>query len=611
MSDIAEDGRSDSHIETILKTLPSSAGVYQYFDKEGKLIYVGKAKNLKNRVSSYFRKDGNQSAKTKVLVRKIADIKLVLVSNETEALLLECNLIKKHKPKYNIMLKDDKSYPWLCISNEAFPRVFTTRHRNKDGSLYFGPYPNGKQLKAITDLIRKLFRYRSCKQAMSLESVAKGRHKACLNYQIKLCDAPCEGLISQQEYMQSINEIKKVLRGDFSWIKRELKEQMMEFANELKFEQAEQIRQRLALLESYTSKTVILSDTALNTEAFDYVPTERGIMMNAMKVVGGCLLGSVSTQVDCKLNETPEELFTQAIIQLRDTLSWNAEEIVVPVHLDLPKDYVRQSEGGDANRKRLLELCHRNAVFAKSDKIKQESILDPERWSNRLVEQMQKDLHLPKAPHYMECFDNSNIQGNYPVASCVVFRNCKPSNKEYRHFNIKTVEGPDDFASMREIILRRYGRLKEEGKALPDLIIVDGGKGQLASAVESLALLGLENSIPIIGIAKRLEEIYFPGEQYPLYIDKRSNSLNVIRHIRDGAHRFGITFHRNKRSKGTFRTELCEIEGIGEKTAQNLLIRFRSVKQISTASMEELRQCIGKSKAEKVYKHFHQDDGDL
>ena len=594
-----------SHIETILKTLPSSAGVYQYFDKEGNVIYVGKAKNLKNRVSSYFRTDANHSAKTRVLIRKIADIKLVVVNNETEALLLECNLIKKFKPKYNILLKDDKSYPWICVSNEDFPRVFTTRHRNKDGSLYFGPYPSGRQLKEITDLIRKLFRYRTCSQAMSERTVALGKHKACLNYQIKLCDAPCEANISKKEYAETINKIKNILRGNFAWVKRELRNQMTAFAQELKFEQAEQVKQRLTLLESYTAKSVILSDTMLDVEVYDYVSLEQNIIINAMKVVGGCIIGSISTKVDCKLNETHEELFTQAIIQTRENLSWDAKEIIVPHLLDLPEEYTKQSIPQSGNRKQLLDLCHRNAMFAKSERIKKETIFDPERWSNRIVEQMQKDLQLPKPPYHMECFDNSNIQGEFPVASCVVFRNGKPSNREYKHFNIKTVEGPDDFASMREIVFRRYGRLKAEGKPLPDLIIIDGGKGQLSAAIESLTALDLMGKIPIISIAERLEEIYFPGEQYPLCVDKRSNSLKVIQHIRDEAHRFGITFHRNKRSKGTFKTELCEIEGIGTTTAQSLLLRFKSVKQVSEASLEDLTKCIGKSKAAKVYAYFH------
>lgn len=594
-----------SHIETILKTLPSSAGVYQYFDKEGNVIYVGKAKNLKNRVSSYFRTDANHSAKTRVLIRKIADIKLVVVNNETEALLLECNLIKKFKPKYNILLKDDKSYPWICVSNEDFPRVFTTRHRNKDGSLYFGPYPSGRQLKEITDLIRKLFRYRTCSQAMSERTVALGKHKACLNYQIKLCDAPCEANISKEEYAETINKIKNILRGNFAWVKRELRNQMTAFAQELKFEQAEQVKQRLSLLESYTAKSVILSDTMLDVEVYDYVSLEQNIIINAMKVVGGCIIGSISTKVDCKLNETHEELFTHAIIQTRENLSWDAKEIIVPHLLDLPEEYTKQSIPQSGNRKQLLDLCHRNAMFAKSERIKKETILDPERWSNRIVEQMQKDLQLPKPPYHMECFDNSNIQGEFPVASCVVFRNGKPSNREYKHFNIKTVEGPDDFASMREIVFRRYGRLKAEGKPLPDLIIIDGGKGQLSAAIESLTALDLMGKIPIISIAERLEEIYFPGEQYPLCVDKRSNSLKVIQHIRDEAHRFGITFHRNKRSKGTFKTELCEIEGIGTTTAQSLLLRFKSVKQVSEASLEDLIKCIGKSKAAKVYAYFH------
>ncbi len=593
------------HIETILKTLPTSPGVYRYYDKHGKVIYVGKAKNLKNRVSSYFRREADLSAKTRILVRRIADIKLVVVSSETEALLLEGNLLKKYKPKYNILLKDDKTYPWVCVSNEPFPRVFTTRHRKKDGSLYFGPYPNGRQLKEITDLIRKLFRYRTCLQPIDERTIASGRGRACLNHQIKLCDAPCIGGISREEYGETISQIKKILRGDFAWVKRELRCKMTDYAEALQFEQAEQVKKRLVLLETYTAKTVILSDVSTDMEAYDFVPIEEGIVVSALRVVGGCLTGAVSTVVERKLSETEQELFTQAIIQTRENLSWDAKEIVLPFALDLPKDYVVQSLGQSGNRKHLLELCHRNAVFAKSDKIKKESVLAPERWSNRTVEQMQKDLQLSKPPYHIECFDNSNIQGNYPVASCVVFRNAKPSKKEYKHFNIKTVVGPDDFASMREILFRRYGRLKAEGKPLPDLIVVDGGKGQLSSAVEALGSLDLLDKVTVIGIAKRLEEIYFPGEQYPLCVDKRSNTLKVIQHIRDEAHRFGITFHRDKRSKGTFRTELCDIDGIGQASAQALLIRFKSVKQISEAPLEDLTSCIGKSKASKVYFHFH------
>lgn len=595
------------HLETILRTLPSLPGVYRYLDKEGTVIYVGKAKNLKNRVLSYFRSDANLSLKTRMLVRKIADIKLIVVNNETEALLLECNLIKKYKPKYNVMLKDDKSYPWICISNEDYPRVFTTRHRKKDGSVYYGPYPSGRMLKDLMALIRQMFPYRLCTQSMTEESVAKGRHKACLNYQMKLCDAPCEGYVSREDYMRMIGEIRRMLRGDFTQLKREMKSRMMQYADSLEFEKAQQVKERIAMLDEYTARTAVISNSDTNVEVYACVGFDRSIMVNAMKVVGGCIIASFSQMVECRLEETEDELLASFITQTRENLSWQAEEILLEHKIDLPDDYVRQTVPVTSEKKQLLELCHRNALFAKSDRIKKETLLDPERWSNRLVEQMQKDLHLPKPPYHMECFDNSNIQGNYPVASCVVFRNCKPSNREYKHFNIKTVVGANDFASMKEIVYRRYSRLKSEGKPLPDLIIVDGGKGQLSAAVESLEALGLFGLIPIIGIAKRLEEIFFPFDPYPLCIDKRSNSLKVIQHIRDEAHRFGITFHRSKRSKATFRTSLTDIEGIGDKTAQDLLIRFNSVKQISEASLEELVKCVGPSKARKVYDHYHKE----
>lgn len=595
------------HLDTILRTLPSLPGVYRYLDKEGNVIYVGKAKNLKNRVLSYFRSDANLSLKTRMLVRKIADIKLIVVNNETEALLLECNLIKKYKPKYNVMLKDDKSYPWICISNEDYPRVFTTRHRKKDGSVYYGPYPSGRMLKDLMALIRQMFRYRLCTQSMTEESVAKGRHKACLNYQMKLCDAPCVGYVSREDYMQTICEIRRMLRGDFTQLKREMKGRMMRYADNLEFEKAQQVKEKIAMLDEYTARTAVISNSDTNVEVYACVGFDRSIMVNAMKVVGGCIIASFSQMVECRLEETEDELLASFITQTRDNLSWQAEEILLDHRIDLPDDYVRQTVPVTSEKKQLLELCHRNALFAKSDRIKKETLLDPERWSNRLVEQMQKDLHLPKPPYHMECFDNSNIQGNYPVASCVVFRNCKPSNREYKHFNIKTVVGANDFASMKEIVYRRYSRLKSEGKPLPDLIIVDGGKGQLSAAVESLEALGLFGLIPIIGIAKRLEEIFFPFDPYPLCIDKRSNSLKVIQHIRDEAHRFGITFHRSKRSKATFRTSLTDIEGIGDKTAQDLLIRFNSVKQISEASLEELVKCVGPSKARKVYDHYHKE----
>lgn len=592
-------------IETILKSLPTSAGVYRFLDREGTVIYVGKAKNLRNRVQSYFKNDFSHSPKTKLLVKKIHDIKLVVVENETEALLLENNFIKQYKPRYNILLKDDKTYPWFCISNEEYPRVFTTRKRLKDGSLYFGPYPNGKLLKELQDLIGKLYPYRRCKIPMTEESVLKNKYKECLNKQIKICSAPCEGNVSKEEYREIINDIKRILRGDFYQIKKDLKNQMMDFAKTLEFEKAQIIKDKIQLLDAYTAKTSIVTNSSLNAEIFAYEEIEEGIMLNAMKIVNGSLISSISKQVKAPIEEEKINIFTTAIIQLRSQLAWEGELLIVPEILPLPEDYAKQTLADNSEKKKVLELCQKNALFAKSDKIKRDSILDPERWNKNLVLQIQKDLNLPKPPYYMECFDNSNIQGCNAVAACVVFRNGKPSTKEYRHFNIKTVEGPDDYSSMKEIVYRRYSRLIREEKPLPDLIIIDGGKGQLAVAVEALSELGVYEQIPIISIAERLEEIYYPGNPYPLCLDKRSNSLKTIQHIRDEAHRFGITHHRNKRSKETFHTVLTQIPGIGEKTAIDLLLRFKSVKQLSETPLSEIEKCIGKAKAEKVFSYLH------
>ncbi|MED9962007.1 MAG: excinuclease ABC subunit UvrC [Bacteroidales bacterium] len=592
------------HIETILKSLPTSAGVYRFLDQDGKIIYVGKAKNLKNRVQSYFKNDLSHSPKTRLLVKKIHDIKLVVVSSETEALLLENNFIKQYKPRYNILLKDDKTYPWICVSNEEYPQILTTRKKLKDGSIYFGPYPNGRLLKELQELIGKLYPYRRCKIPMTEQNVLKNKYRACLNKQIKICSAPCEGCVSKEEYREIINDIKKILRGDFHQLKTSLREQMMNYAKTLEFEKAQIFKEKIQLLDAYTSKTSIVTNSSLNAEIFAYEELSDGIMVNAMKVVNGSLISSLSKEVKAPIEEEIIDIFTTAIIQLRSQLGWESEQIIVPQILPLPEDYAKQTLADTNDRKKLLDLCKKNALFAKSDKIKRDTILDPERWSKNLISQIQKDLNLPKPPYYMECFDNSNIQGCNAVAACVVFRGGKPSTKEYRHFNIKTVEGPDDYASMKEIINRRYSRLIKEEKPLPDLIIIDGGKGQLAVAVEALSELGLYPQIPIISIAERLEEIYYPGNPYPLCLDKRSNSLKTIQHIRDEAHRFGITHHRNKRSKETFHTMLTQIPGIGEKTAIDLLLRFKSVKQLKETPLEEVEKCIGKAKAQKLFTHL-------
>lgn len=602
---ILENNPNKEHIQAILDTLVSTPGVYQYFDKTGKIIYVGKAKNLKNRVLSYFRNDVKHTLKTQILVRKIADIKFVHVSSETEALLMENNLIKKYKPKYNIMLKDDKTYPWIRITNEEYPRIFTTRNVIKDGSSYYGPYASGKILKELMDLLRNVFSYRSCSLNLTEEGVNQGKFKPCLNAQIGLCDKPCIGEQSRVEYHKMISGVRQVIRGNFASYLKEMKAQMMSFAEQLNFEKAQIMKERIMLLENYSAKSTIVSSISHDLEVYSYIADEDKVFINMTKVVEGKVNMSFSVEVERKLDIPAIEVFTSAIMQNRLRLQWEAKEIIVPELLDLPKDYVLQTIPNGGERKKLLDFASHNALLYRNQKLKNAKIVDPERWSNKVILEMQKDLQLAKPPHHIECFDNSNIQGTNPVASCVVFREGKPSNKEYRHFNVKTVVGPDDFASMREIVFRRYSRLSAEGKELPDLIVIDGGKGQLSSAVEALKKAEVYDKVVVIGLAKRLEEIYKPEDPVPICLDRRSHTLQIIQHIRDEAHRFGITFHRDKRSKATFRTQLTDIDGIGEKTARDLLLKYSSVEKIKNATLQSLTECIGKSKAEKVYAFYH------
>lgn len=604
---ILENNPNKEHIQAILDTLVSTPGVYQYFDKTGKIIYVGKAKNLKNRVLSYFRNDVKHTLKTQILVRKIADIKFVHVSSETEALLMENNLIKKYKPKYNIMLKDDKTYPWIRITNEEYPRIFTTRNVIKDGSSYYGPYASGRILKELMDLLRNVFSYRSCSLNLTEEGVNQGKFRPCLNAQIGLCDKPCIGEQSRVEYHKMISGVRQVIRGNFASYLKEMKAQMMSFAEQLNFEKAQIMKERIMLLENYSAKSTIVSSISHDLEVYSYIADEDKVFINMTKVVEGKVNMSFSVEVERKLDIPAIEVFTSAIMQNRLRLQWEAKEIIVPELLDLPKDYVLQTIPNGGERKKLLDFASHNALLYRNQKIKNAKIVDPERWSNKVVLEMQKDLQLAKPPHHIECFDNSNIQGTNPVASCVVFREGKPSNKEYRHFNVKTVVGPDDFASMREIVFRRYSRLSAEGKELPDLIVIDGGKGQLSSAVEALKRAEVYDKVVVIGLAKRLEEIYKPEDPVPICLDRRSHTLQIIQHIRDEAHRFGITFHRDKRSKATFRTQLTDIDGIGEKTARDLLLKYSSVEKIKNATLQSLTECIGKSKAEKVYAFYHQN----
>lgn len=590
-------------LELQIKTLPSSPGVYQYFDKDDIILYVGKAKNLKKRVSSYFTKT-HDSGKTRVLVKKIARIEHIVVNTETDALLLENNLIKKYKPRYNVLLKDDKTYPWICIKKERFPRVFLTRNVIKDGSEYYGPYTSVRTARALLDLIKDLYQLRSCNYDLSPENVATGKYKVCLDYHIGNCKGPCEGLQTNDEYLKDIQAIRNIIKGNFKASLKALNDLMMQFAENLEFEEAQKIKEKVGLLENYQAKSTVVNPSINNVDVFSIVSDESYSYVNFFKIANGAIIQSHTAEIKKKLNETDKELLELFIVEIRERFNSRSKEIYVPFEVEIG-ELVKVTVPKLGDKKRIVELSIRNAKYFRQERFKQVKIVDPDRHTNRLMAQMKKDLRLSEEPRHIECFDNSNIQGTNPVAACVVFRNGKPSKKEYRNFNIKTVEGPDDFASMEEVVFRRYKRLSEEGEPLPQLIVIDGGKGQLSSAVKSLDILGLRNKIAIIGIAKRLEEIYYPEDPIPLYLDKKSESLKIIQQLRNEAHRFGITHHRNKRSKGALQNELNSIPGIGEQTVVSLLKRFKSAKRVSQASLEDLESEIGKSRAQKVYNYYH------
>ncbi len=593
-----------THLKSILKTLPEKPGIYQYFDEKATIIYIGKAKNLKKRVSSYFNKDTFENGKLAVLVRKIADIRFMIVDTELDALLLENNLIKKYQPRYNVMLKDDKTYPWICIKNEEYPRIFPTRHIIKDGSQYFGPYASVRMMNTLLELIRQLYQIRNCKLNLSDSNINSGKYKVCLEYHIKNCKGPCEGFQTTEEYNQTIGEIKEIIKGNISNVLKQLKDLMMHYAENLEFEKAQIIKLKMDHLENYKSKSTIVNPAIDNVDVFSIVTDENTGFVNFLKVIDGAIVQTHTVELKKKLDETPEELLCIAIIDLRQRFNSASREIIIPfaLDIDLQKTILTVPQRGD--KKQLLDLSERNAKFYKLEKQKQKDLIDPERHSKRILNQMMKDLRLNEIPSHIECFDNSNIQGSFPVAAMVVFKNAKADKKEYRHFNIKTVEGPNDFASMEEVIYRRYKRLIEEEKSLPQLIIVDGGKGQLSSALKSLDNLGLRGKISIIGIAKKLEEIYYPNDSIPMYLDKKSETLKIIQQLRDEAHRFGITHHRSKRQKATIKSILTDIEGIGFATAQALLRKFKSVKNIQKADLEEIQKVVGKAKAEIIQNHF-------
>ena len=592
-------------VKSILKTIPTNPGVYRYYDEKGEIIYVGKAKNLKRRVSSYFNKQ-QQSGKVKVLVSRIADIKFTVVNNEMEALLLENNFIKQYKPRYNILLKDDKTYPWICVKNERFPRVFLTRKKVNDGSIYFGPYPSVMTAKTLLEMLRQLYPIRNCKLILKKEYINNGHYRPCLEYHIGNCKAPCDGSISEDDYRQMILNVKKVIKGNIHEVLKDMKTQMMDHASRLEFEKAQVIKDKYDLLENYHAKSVVCSNTIFDIEVFSFEDAGNSFYVNYMKIVEGAIIQSHSFEIKRKLDETAEELMSIAIIEVRQMMeSRNIKEIIVPVELDINIEGVKFTVPQRGEKLDILQLSQRNAKQYRIETEKLRTLVDPERHTKRILNQMKDDLNLPVLPEVIECFDNSNFHGDYAVAAMTQFVNAKPNKSGYRHFNIKTVEGPNDFASMEEIIYRRYRRLLDEGQRLPDLIVVDGGKGQLSSAVKILQQLELYGKISIIGIAEKLEEIYFPGDSIPLYIDKRSETLKVIQHIRDEAHRFGITHHRKKFEKGFIHSELNDIKGIGKQTAEKLMLELKSVKNIKDASLESLEKIVGKAKAKIVWEYFN------
>ena len=590
-------------LELQLKTLPDSPGVYQYYDKNEDVIYVGKAKNLKKRVTSYFTKN-HENAKTRILVKQIVDIKHIVVDTETDALLLENNLIKKYKPKYNILLKDDKTYPWICIKKERFPRVFMTRRYIKDGSEYFGPYTNIKTVRVLLDLIKELYSIRTCSYDLSQQKINEGKYKVCLEYHLKNCKGGCEGLQTEIKYQEEITAIRNIVKGNFKEGLDKFNQMMLAFSENMEFEEAQKIKEKVSLLSNYQAKSTIINPSINNVDVFSIISDETHGYANFFKISNGAIIQSHTTEIKKKLDETDKQMLELFIVEIRHRFNSQTKEIYVPFQVDLGEELkVTIPKLGD--KKRIIELSERNAKYYRQELFTQIKIVDPERHVKRIMAQMKKDLRLSQDPRHIECFDNSNIQGTHPVAACVVFRDGKPSKKEYRHYNIKTVEGPDDFASMEEVVYRRYKRLLEEEASLPQLIIVDGGKGQLSSGLKALDDLGLRGKIAIIGIAKRLEEIYYPDDPIPLYLDKKSETLKITQYLRNEAHRFGITFHRNKRSKSAIQSELEQIPAIGAQTITNLLRKFKSAKRVKEASFEALKTEIGNARALKVYEFYH------
>ena len=593
-----------SELELQLKTLPSEPGVYRYYDKKGEILYVGKAKNLKNRVLSYFNKS-QIGYKTRMMVSKIVRLETTVVNSEYDALLLENNLIKEYQHFYNILLKDDKSYPWICIKKEPFPRIFLTRNVIKDGSEYYGPYAKVKQAKTLIEVIKNIYKLRTCSLNLAPEKIKEGKYKVCLEYHIKNCAGPCEGLESEEEYAQKLNAIRGIIKGEFKVAREYLEAEMYNYAAKLEFENAQQSKEKLQILENYQTHTTIVSSNINDVDVFGIISDEAAAYVNYFKIKNGSIIQSYTTEIKKMLDETDEEILEEALIEIRNKFNSTSTEIFLPFHLNIEIPHVKLIVPKLGDKKRIVELSEKNAMEYRVEKLKQVQIVDPERHTNRIMAEMKKLLRLPEEPRHIEGFDNSNIQGTNPVSACVVFKDGKPSKADYRIFHVKTVEGPNDFATMEEVIYRRYSRLLDEGEPLPQLILIDGGKGQLSSAVKSLKLLGLYGKISIIGIAKRLEEIFFPEDPVPLYLDKKSETLKVLQRVRDESHRFGVKHHRTRRKNSTIKSELEEIPGVGEKTIQQLLSKLKSVKRIKEASLETLEEILGKSKAKAVWEHFN------
>ena len=591
-------------LELQLKTLPSEPGVYRYYDKNGQLLYVGKAKNLKKRVHSYFNKNQN-GYRTRIMVSKIVRLETTVVNSEYDALLLENNLIKEHQPFYNVMLKDDKTYPWICIKNENFPRVFLTRTIIKDGSEYYGPYAKVRPAKILLETIKNLYKIRSCNLDLSPKKIEDGKYKVCLEYHIKNCKGPCENLESKESYDEKIDAIRGIIKGDFRKARKYLEDEMFRFAANLEFEAAQNVKERLEFLEDYQARNTVVNPNIDDVDVFGMTSDETAAYVNFFKIRNGNIVQSFTTEIKKMLEETDEEILEEALIEIRQKFASESKEILLPFHLNIEIPNIKLIVPKVGDKKRIVELSEKNAKEYRLEKLKQVQIVDPERHTNRIMAEMQKLLRMPVEPRHIEGFDNSNIQGSNPVSACVVFKDGKPSKSDYRIFHVKTVEGPNDFATMEEVIYRRYKRMLDEGENLPQLILIDGGKGQLSSAVKSLKLLGLYGKITIVGIAKRLEEIFFPEDPIPLYLDKKSETLKILQRVRDEAHRFGVKHHRTRRTNNTIKSELEEIPGVGEKTIELLLKKLKSVKRVKEANLETLEEILGKSKARVIWDFFN------